>query len=74
VERFQNDAREKIFLLSIKAGGTGLNLTAASHVMVYRLITQGTFEEKINAMLKEKKELAIIRPFYGFWLHLTYKR
>jgi len=86
VERFQNDAREKIFLLSIKAGGTGLNLTAASHVihydlwwnpavetqatdrayrigqnknvMVYRLITQGTFEEKINAMLKEKKELA----------------
>ena len=86
VERFHNDAREKIFLLSIKAGGTGLNLTAASHVihydlwwnpavevqatdrayrigqnknvMVYRLITQGTFEEKINAMLKEKKELA----------------
>ncbi len=86
VERFQNDAGEKIFLLSIKAGGTGLNLTAASHVihydlwwnpavetqatdrayrigqnknvMVYRLITQGTFEEKINAMLQEKKELA----------------
>ena len=28
------------------------------NVMVYRLITQGTFEEKINAMLKEKKELA----------------
>jgi SNF2 family DNA or RNA helicase len=26
--------------------------------MVYRLITQGTFEEKINAMLKEKKDLA----------------
>lgn len=86
VERFQNNPREKIFLLSIKAGGTGLNLTAASHVihydlwwnpavetqatdrayrigqnknvMVYRMITKGTFEEKINAMLKEKKELA----------------
>jgi len=28
------------------------------NVMVYRLITQGTFEEKINAMLQEKKELA----------------
>jgi len=26
--------------------------------MVYRLITRGTFEEKINAMLQEKKELA----------------
>lgn len=24
VERFQNDAREKVFLLSIKAGGAGL--------------------------------------------------
>jgi superfamily II DNA or RNA helicase len=86
VDRFQNDAGEKIFLLSLKAGGTGLNLTAASHVihydlwwnpavesqatdrayrigqdknvMVHRLITQGTFEEKINAMLKAKKELA----------------
>jgi len=86
VERFQNDPWEKIFLLSIKAGGTGLNLTAAGHVihydlwwnpavetqatdrayrigqnknvMVYRLITQGTFEEKINTMLKEKRELA----------------
>ena len=86
VDRFQEDARERIFILSIKAGGTGLNLTAASHVihydlwwnpavetqatdrayrigqnknvMVYRLITQGTFEEKINAMLMKKKELA----------------
>ena len=28
------------------------------NVMVYRLITQGTFEEKINAMLQEKKALA----------------
>jgi SNF2 family DNA or RNA helicase len=72
--------------LSLKAGGTGLNLTAAanvihydlwwnpaveaqatdrayrigqkSNVMVYRLITQGTFEEKIDEMLKLKKQLA----------------
>ena len=86
VERFQNDPHEKVFLLSIKAGGTGLNLTSASHVvhydlwwnpavetqatdrayrigqhknvMVYRLITRGTFEEKINAMLADKKDLA----------------
>ncbi len=86
VDRFQNDPHEKVFLLSIKAGGTGLNLTAASHVihydlwwnpavetqatdrayrigqhknvMVYRLITRGTFEEKINAMLADKKDLA----------------
>ncbi len=42
------------------------------NVMVYRLITQCTFEEKINAMLKEKKELAIMKLFYGFWLHLHF--
>ncbi len=28
------------------------------NVMVYRLITRATFEEKINAMLAEKKDLA----------------
>lgn len=33
VERFQNNhGRLPIFLLSLKAGGTGLNLTAANHV------------------------------------------
>jgi SNF2 family DNA or RNA helicase len=33
VERFQNDpAGPRVFLLSLKAGGTGLNLTAARHV------------------------------------------
>ena len=33
VERFQQDAGPPFFVLSLKAGGTGLNLTAASHVM-----------------------------------------
>jgi SNF2 family DNA or RNA helicase len=32
VARFQADAGPRIFLLSLKAGGTGLNLTAANHV------------------------------------------
>jgi SNF2 family DNA or RNA helicase len=32
VERFQSAAGPPIFLLSLKAGGTGLNLTAANHV------------------------------------------
>lgn len=73
-------------ILSLKAGGTGLNLTAASSVihydlwwnpavesqatdrayrigqkrdvLVYRFVTAGTFEEKINEMLASKKELA----------------
>ncbi len=33
VERFQGDDAPPVFLLSLKAGGTGLNLTAATHVM-----------------------------------------
>ena len=36
VQRFQEDAdAPPIFLLSLKAGGTGLNLTRASHVFHY---------------------------------------
>ncbi len=33
VERFQEDQGPPFFVLSLKAGGTGLNLTAASHVI-----------------------------------------
>lgn len=33
VERFQNSDGPGVFLLSLKAGGTGLNLTAATHVV-----------------------------------------
>jgi superfamily II DNA or RNA helicase len=33
VERFQQDIGPPFFILSLKAGGTGLNLTAASHVI-----------------------------------------
>ncbi|MGA5299007.1 SNF2-related protein [Nucisporomicrobium flavum] len=33
VAAFQGDKRPGIFVLSLKAGGTGLNLTAASHVV-----------------------------------------
>ena len=86
VEEFQSRRNKWIFILSLKAGGTGLNLTEASHVihhdlwwnpaveaqatdrayrigqaknvMVNRLLTKGTFEEKIDDMLKSKKNLA----------------
>ncbi|MDR0895568.1 MAG: DEAD/DEAH box helicase [Prevotellaceae bacterium] len=37
VQRFQHDRADKIFILSLKAAGTGLNLTAASHVIHYDL-------------------------------------
>lgn len=86
VDRFQNDPTQRVMILSLKAGGTGLNLTQAStvihydlwwnpaveaqatdrayrigqkkDVLVYRFITKGTFEERINEMLENKKELA----------------
>ncbi len=34
VEKFQHNPDVKVFLLSLKAGGTGLNLTAASYVFL----------------------------------------
>lgn len=86
VDRFQNDRNSRIFILSLKAAGVGLNLTAATHVIhydlwwnpaveaqatdrayrigqhnnvqVHRFITQNTFEERIDAMIQDKKDLA----------------
>ena len=86
IDRFQNNHNDRIFILSLKAAGTGLNLTAATHVIhydlwwnpaveaqatdrayrigqhnnvqVHRFITQNTFEERIDAMIQEKKHLA----------------
>lgn len=37
VDCFQNNRADNIFILSIKAAGTGLNLTAANHVIHYDL-------------------------------------
>jgi SNF2 family DNA or RNA helicase len=84
VEKFQN-GNFPVFLLSLKAGGTGLNLTAANHVVhydrwwnpavenqatdrayrigqqrfvhVHKLVSSGTLEEKIDAMLTKKQAL-----------------
>ncbi|MRG86374.1 DEAD/DEAH box helicase [Salinibacillus xinjiangensis] len=90
-ERF-NQGEKEIFLISLKAGGTGLNLTGADTVILYdlwwnpaieeqatgrahrigqkkvvqvfRLITEGTIEEKIYSLQQKKRELIenIIQP------------
>ncbi len=85
VDKFNTDRTVPVFLISIKAGGTGLNLTAAdtviifdpwwnpsvenqaidrahrmgqtSTVNVYRLLTTGTIEEKIQALKQKKQHL-----------------
>ena len=86
VETFASLDEPALFLLSLKAGGTGLNLTAASHVIhvdrwwnpavedqatdrafrigqqrnvqVRKFVCVGTLEERIDAMIEEKKALA----------------
>ncbi|HCY37964.1 MAG TPA: helicase SNF [Candidatus Margulisbacteria bacterium] len=35
VDRFQNDQETKVFLMTLKTGGVGINLTAADHVFIY---------------------------------------
>jgi superfamily II DNA or RNA helicase len=86
VAQFQEASEPVLFLLSLKAGGTGLNLTAANHVIhvdrwwnpavedqatdrafrigqrrdvqVRKFVCVGTLEEKIDAMIEQKKALA----------------
>jgi SNF2 family DNA or RNA helicase len=87
VERFQSAANgPRIFILSLKAGGTGLNLTRANHVfhfdrwwnpavedqatdrafrigqrrnvLVHKFVCRGTVEERIDAMIKDKRQVA----------------
>ena len=93
LQEFETNPEQKIMLLSLKAGGTGLNLTSATNVihydlwwnpaveeqatdrsyrigqdknvMVHRLVTIGTFEEKIDEMIKQKKELVNLAVFEG---------
>jgi superfamily II DNA or RNA helicase len=86
VRRFQEDEAIPFFVLTLKAGGTGLNLTAATHVvhfdrwwnpavenqatdrafrigqkkgvLVHKLVCRGTVEERIDAMLEDKRKLS----------------
>lgn len=86
VELFQSREDFPFFILSLKAGGTGLTLTQASHVihfdrwwnpavenqatdrafrigqkknvLVHKFVTQGTIEEKIDALITSKKEMS----------------
>lgn len=80
-----NAGEKDVFLISLKAGGTGLNLTGADTVILYdlwwnpaveeqaagrahrigqkrvvevwRMIAEGTIEERMNSLQQEKREL-----------------
>ncbi|HNJ97896.1 MAG TPA: helicase-related protein, partial [Ilumatobacteraceae bacterium] len=87
VQTFQaGTAPSPLLLVSLKAGGTGLNLTAASRVVhydrwwnpavedqatdrawrigqsrsvfVHKLVCEGTIEERIDALINDKRKLA----------------
>src|SRR5208283_4077645 len=86
VKKFQEDEAVPFFILSLKAGGAGLNLTAASHVahfdrwwnpavenqatdrafrigqkrnvLVHKFVCRGTIEERIDALIESKQQLA----------------
>lgn len=86
IDRFRTEDQNRIFLVSLKAGGVGLNLTEADYVFildpwwnpaaenqainrahrigqqknvfVYRFITGGTIEEKIQQLKEKKSQLA----------------
>ncbi|SCE88076.1 non-specific serine/threonine protein kinase [Micromonospora viridifaciens] len=86
VTRFQSSDGPPLFVLSLKAGGTGLTLTAANHVVhvdrwwnpavedqatdrafrigqrrrvqVRKFVCAGTVEEKVAAMIADKRSLA----------------
>jgi SNF2 family DNA or RNA helicase len=85
IENFNNNSKVRAFLISLKTGGYGLNLTAADmviitdpwwnpmgenqaidrahrigqtrKVMVYKIITRGTIEEKIMQLQQQKREM-----------------
>jgi superfamily II DNA or RNA helicase len=86
VADFQSPDGPPLLLLSLRAGGTGLNLTRATAVIhydrwwnpavedqasdrahrigqtrgvnVYRMVTRGTLEERVQRMLEDKRALA----------------
>lgn len=86
VETFNGEAYVPFMVLSLKAGGVGLNLTSANHVvhfdrwwnpavenqatdrayrigqtknvMIHKFISEGTIEEKIDAMISDKQKLS----------------
>lgn len=86
IDEFQENPKKQIFLISLKAGGVGLNLTSADYiyildpwwnpaaesqaisrahrigqsknVFVYRFVTKGSIEEKIEILKERKLKLA----------------
>ena len=86
VEQFNGEDYVPFMILSLKAGGTGLNLTAANHVIhfdrwwnpavenqatdrayrigqnksviVHKFVAKGTIEERIDALIQNKVDLA----------------
>ena len=98
ISRFQSPEGPKIFIISLKAGGFGINLTAATNVIhfdrwwnpsienqatdrayrigqskrvrVYKFISTGTVEEKIDEIIEGKTTLSkkIVKSTSETWI------
>ncbi len=66
VERFQNDRQVSIFLISLKAGGVGLNLQAADYVFLYDPWWNSAVENQAidRAHRFGRRETVIARKYY----------
>jgi len=103
INNFNSNSTVKVFLISLRAGGFGLNLTSADTVIlydpwwnpmvedqasdrahrigqskvvnVYRLITKGTVEEKIQKLQERKRMLFdnVIEESGDFFRKLTWE-
>jgi SNF2 family DNA or RNA helicase len=64
VDAFQTNAKDRIFLISIKAGGLGLNLTAANYVLLVDPYWNAAIEsqaiDRANRM-GQKRQVTVIR-------------
>ena len=98
VQRFQDNNGPKIFVISVRAGGFGLNLTAATtvfhfdrwwnpavedqatdrayrigqtkNVQVYKFVSTGTIEEKIDGIIESKGRITekIVKASGESWI------
>jgi SNF2 family DNA or RNA helicase len=98
VQRFQDSSGPKIFVISVRAGGFGLNLTAATtvfhfdrwwnpavedqatdrayrigqtkNVQVYKFVSTGTIEEKIDSLIESKGRITekIVKASGESWI------
>jgi hypothetical protein len=71
IDKFNNSPTMKVFLVSVVAGGVGINLTSASRVIVYDAPWNPTHNEQAIARayrIGQKREVLVYRLVTDQWL------